>query len=70
MQVCMECPPGTYNIDIASMCKPCPAGAVCTGGRSFSAAKDHWQDGLQFYRCVDDKCCVQVRVLITGIMCQ
>ena len=56
----MDCPPNTYNIDIDSACKPCPVGAVCNGGASFSAAKDYWQDGVAFYRCADDKCCVTV----------
>jgi hypothetical protein len=62
LQICMMCSPGTYNIDIDSSCKPCPTGAVCLGGDSFSADRNYWQLGVRFYRCMDDKCCQKARI--------
>jgi hypothetical protein len=47
---CVPCPRGTYSIamssnsndTVASMCLPCPFGALCNGGSNVSAAKAHW----------------------------
>lgn len=58
--LCFPCAPGTYNLDVNSYCKPCPTGALCSGGSALAAMEDYWFYGTEFYPCETGRCCVTV----------
>ena len=68
LQLCWPCAAGTYNTQPGSVCKPCPDGAMCSGGAHIAALRDHWQLGDTFHKCNSDHCCSSVSALdlITG----
>lgn len=45
---CGECPPGRFNMDISSDCRPCPAvGAFCPGGDVVDIKVGYWSSPLR-----------------------
>ncbi|KAJ3379242.1 hypothetical protein HDU92_006827, partial [Lobulomyces angularis] len=63
--ICVKCPPGSYNKIQDGICLPCPEGGYCSGGSTVDVLEGHWQDPNpissnftpHIYICNSGTCC-------------